>query len=299
MAGGNHGPTLTHDEIAKAGRAKSSQILRSRTAGRANNGHEHGADCLAETIEVEIIPRLMLAHRTDPDRNGGQSTGAEGRQLDNGVVDELTRRVLLSSESARQFVSNLVAHNVKLETIFLDLLAPCARRLGDLWKEDVCDFCQVTLGLGQLQAMLREYGSPCVGHAAPPEDGRRALLTAAPGEQHTFGISMVSEFLTRAGWDVSGSPALAEEDLLRLVRQESFALVGLSLSAERNLEHLHGCIDAIRKHSRDSATTVMVGGPFFVDHPELAEQVGADSTACDAEDATLQAEDLRRSRKSK
>ena len=39
------------------------------------------------------------------------------------------------------------------------------------------------------------------------EGGRRALLVSVPGEQHSFGVTMVAEFFRRAGWDAwTGAP---------------------------------------------------------------------------------------------
>ena len=298
MAGAKQQPAVPESEQARGNDEFESLYAERGIAEQRVNGRRQSEACLAETIEVEIIPRLMLAHRAGPNRSDGTAARTLRPELHEKDVEEFTRLILLSGDLARQYVADLVSHNVRPETIFLGLLAPCARRLGDLWKEDICDFCQVTLGLGHLHAMLRDYGYSYSYSAHPSGEGRRALLTAAPGEQHTFGISMVSEFLTRAGWDISGSPTLSQEDLVRLVRQESFALVGLSLSAERNLDNLESCIQAIHRNSMHDNFVVMVGGPYFVDHPEVAEQVGADSTAWDAEDAATRAEDLHRSRQS-
>ena len=296
MAGAKERRAVSATHRAKQSSGFETRVLKPGVAGRRLNGREQDGVSLAETIEVEIIPRIMLAHRAGPSRSGSTAARTPGPVLRKGDVEEFTRLILLSGDLARRFVADLVAHKVRLETIFLELLAPSARRLGDLWNEDICDFCQVTLGLGHLQAMLRENGHSCSGSTLPSGEGRRALLTTAPGEQHTFGVSMVSEFLIRSGWDVSGSPTLSRQELARRVRRESFALVGLSLGAERNLDNLESCIETIRRNSRHESTAVMVGGPFFVDHPEVARQVGADSIALDAEDAAIRAEDLHRSR---
>ncbi len=290
-------PQSTIERQRATGKGEFESLVRKRGVDVPHaNGLDRSDACLAETIEVEIIPRLMLAHRADRTGSDGADSRISRPSLLREDVEEFTRLILLSGDKAKRFVAELVSENVRSETIFLDLLAPCARRLGDLWKEDICDFCQVTLGLGHLHAMLREYGHAHSVPDFPSGEGRRALLTAAPGEQHTFGISMLSEFLTRAGWDIAGFSALSEEELARLVGQESFALVGLSLGAERNLDTVQSCIDAIRRHSRHDNCVVMVGGPYFLDHPEVADQLGADSTASDARDATARAEDLHRSR---
>ena len=44
--------------------------------------------------------------------------------------------------------------------------------------------------------------------------------------------------------------------------------------------------------SRNKAVSVMVGGPVFVENPEIARQVGADASAVDAPTAVLLAQVL-------
>ncbi len=118
---------------------------------------------------------------------------------------------------------------IAVETIYLELLAPVARHLGSLWEQDLCDFTEVTIGLGRLHQVLRELSpgfSQSVGHAG---NGRRILLLPSPGEQHTFGLVMVSEFFRHAGWDVAGGPWEAGADPVTMVKREWFDVVGFSL----------------------------------------------------------------------
>ena len=55
-----------------------------------------------------------------------------------------------------------------VETLYLDLLAPTARHLGDLWDADVCDFTEVTVGLGRLQQVLHELSPAFQSEIAQP-----------------------------------------------------------------------------------------------------------------------------------
>jgi methanogenic corrinoid protein MtbC1 len=245
---------------------------------------------LVRTIEGEIIPRLMLAHRDAP--AGGTATGGTVA-LGPGDVAELTRLVLAhGAEVARAFVAALRAQGAAVESIYLDLLAPAARRLGKMWEDDLCDFSEVTIGLYRLQQAahaLREVG-PEEDAAAP--GARRVLLIAVPGEHHTFGLSLVAEFFRRAGWSVCSEPLSTGQELLDLVRRESFSIVGLSVSRETRMNGLASIILGIRRMSCNRAVGVMVGGRVFSDRPELVAQVGADATAADARQAVAQAQTL-------
>jgi len=128
--------------------------------------------------------------------------------------------------------------------------------------------------------------------AVTDANGRRALLAPARGDQHTFGLAMASDFFRRAGWAVWDLPTASNGDLARLVRREWFAVVGFSVSCERWLDAARSAIRAIRGASSNGALSVMVGGPLFLNHPELAAGVGADATASDAQQAVLQAQGL-------
>lgn len=246
---------------------------------------------LVRTIEGEIIPRLVLAHAPVADDSG--ESAAEGRLPTSADVEAFTQLILTNDTVvATRHIDDLRANGMALETVFLHLLAPTARRLGDLWTADVCDFAQVTIGLGRLQQLLRELSHSFQPETAPWDIGRRALLTAIPGEQHTLGILIVSEFLRRAGWDVLGWPTATKVELVDAVHNEWFAVLGLSLGSEAKLDELASVIHAVREASQNGSIGVMVGGPVFVEHPEFVALVGADATAADGRLAALQAENL-------
>jgi MerR family transcriptional regulator, light-induced transcriptional regulator len=245
---------------------------------------------LVRTIEGEIIPRLMLAHRAAVPNVTVPSL--EGGQLGLDEVSELARLVLdRDAGVALDYVEGLIAQGVSLERLYLDLLAPTAQRLGELWEEDLCDFTDVTVGLCRLHQMLWELSPTFRSEAQHRDHGRRALLAPVPGEQHGFGLVMVGEFFRRAGWDVWSGPGSSKE-LVEMVRAEWFAVVGLSMSCGTRLDTLASAIRAIRRASLNPAIGVMVGGRVFATHPQLVALVGADATAGDASQAVERAEDM-------
>jgi len=246
---------------------------------------------LLQTIEGEIIPRLMLVHRVAEARLEPVSPGllrpcaADVQQLADLVLGSDTGRAL-------RFVESLMQRGVPLEAVYLELLAPTARRLGTMWEEDESDFMQVTIGLWRLQEVLHELGPAFLNESESVEPGRRIFLVPVPGDQHTFGAVIVAEFFRRAGWDVWDDPGASREEILRIVRTEWFEVVGLSVSCEQHIEGLSSVVRAIRRASRNPAIGIMVGGQPFVDNPERVALVGADATASDGRQATAQAQKL-------
>lgn len=246
---------------------------------------------LARTIEQEIIPRLMVAHRSTPARLVKPAGSAPTITRDD--IVGFARLVLSHDEDhAFEAVDGLRARGVGVETIYLQLLAPTARYLGDLWNDDLCTFTDVTVGLGRLQRVLREL-SPAFGRGIEhPTHGRRVLLLPSPGEQHTFGLVMVAEFFRRAGWDVAGGAWAVGADAAVLVSGEWFDVVGFSLGAEVHLKALGDSIAAVRHASCNRELAVLVGGPLFGDHPEYVESIGADAMTIDGREAPALAERL-------
>jgi len=246
---------------------------------------------VVDTIEAEIIPRLVLAHRAAPESHL-TLVHSECRPRPEDVT--ALARIALTGDAAAAVAAIEVhrAQGMALEVVFLELLAPAARHLGGLWDDDLVDFASVTLGLFRLQQVLREY-APAFRHDRDrPTDGRRVLLGPVPGEQHTFGVFMVAEFFRHAGWDVWDGPLASADALLQRVASDWFAVVGLSLSGETRLDVLATSIRGIRRVSQNRDVGVMVGGPMILARPELVALVGADATAVDARQACLQAEHL-------
>jgi len=246
---------------------------------------------LGRTIESEVIPRLMLVHSVSPE--WGVSPAQSAPELKAGNIEDFTQLILQNDYAmAAAYIEARRFEGAKLDQIFLDLMAPSAKLLGEYWDNDYCDFTQVTIGLSMLQQLLRKYSPAATVDGDANAPSRQALVMPAPGEQHTFGISMVEEFMRSGGWHVQHHPAQSADELVKLVHDNWYALIGLSLSHETLYHQLSECIGDIRRQSRNESIGVMVGGPFFLEHPELIQSVGADATAVNGPDAVVQARSL-------
>lgn len=244
---------------------------------------------LARTIERDIVPRLVLARRAEAE------AAAEPVPTSGEAEVEALADLVLANDLARAtaFVMAERARGVGIERLYLDLLAPTARRLGERWTADLCDFTAVTLGLWRLEQVLREFGPAFAGEPLRRDASRRALLTTVPGEQHGFGVLMVAEFFRRAGWEVETGPFQTMAELAAAARSEWFAIAGFSVAVDDRLDGVAAAIRAVRRASRNPSIGMMVGGRLFSEKPELVALVGADATAVDGRQAALQAEGLR------
>ena len=231
---------------------------------------------LATTIETDVIPRLLRAHPG--------VLGAEG--FEQGLVEDFVQMLRDGTQpEVDRCIHALVARGITLEVIFLHLLTPAARRLGQLWEADQCDFSTITICLGQLQRVLREW-SPAFGREVQhPPNGRRVLLAQHVQEQHSFGLSMVAEFFRRDGWEVLGGVGPAVPDAAAQVRRDWFDALGFSVGSQTRIDWLEEQVDAVRAHSKNPSLVIIVGGPLFHTDPSRAAPPGIDVVCRDGQSA--------------
>ena len=82
------------------------------------------------------------------------------------------------------------------------------------------------------------------------------------------------------------------DEIAHLVDRQWFAIAGFSLSSERFIDRLASLIRIVRRHSCNRDIGVLVGGPLFIEQPDLAERVGADAFAADGRAAAVAARTL-------
>lgn len=244
---------------------------------------------LARAIEDTVLPRLLLTRGTATPRTDLDAMyGAAPTPAD---VEALCALLVVDDHvAALALVEALRGRGVTLPRLYLDLLAPAARWLGEAWADDRAAFSTVTLGLMRLQHMVRDYDDTLTRDVRPQSRTRRVLLLNPPGEQHSFGRDMLAAFFRQAGWDVWDPAPRSTAEFATLMRRESFQVIGISAASEDRLEAVAACIRLARKSVRNRGAGVMVGGPIFNARPEFVALVGADATATDGEQATSQAE---------
>ncbi|UUL83078.1 cobalamin B12-binding domain-containing protein [Sphingomonas qomolangmaensis] len=234
---------------------------------------------LSTLIECEVIPRLMGARH----RSGGQAVPVEMPVISPAEVEAFTPLTLqVEADELLALVETMLARGVTAEALLLDLLAPAARTLGEYWKDDRCDFVDVTMGLWRLQEVVHELAARVPFAEGRANDVRRALFAVVPGDQHSFGPLVIEQVFSRAGWDTD---RLGESTAALLCERLSggwFDIAGLTGGSECHIGALPSVILAMRSVSRNPHLRVLVGGPAFLENPALVDDVGADGTAPDA-----------------
>jgi methanogenic corrinoid protein MtbC1 len=281
-------PDVGSPELGTPDLGASHERARPNTGGLQESADAQLVDrTLQRTIETELVPRLLMAHRVGSvprSFNSDQARRISDTEL-NAFIDEV---VGIEDAAAPAFVRRLLDEGVSVESIYLELLAPTARELGIRWEDDECSFVDVTVALGRLQRVLRDLSQYFQAEAeAAPDSAGHVLLTCLPGEQHTLGLILVAEFLMRDGFRVLVGAPWSEEDLLTQVRTEWFDVVGFSAGCDSRLSTLKREIARIRSASRNPNVRILVGGQVFSLEQELVKRVGADGWARDAKEAPV------------
>lgn len=269
--------------------------LTSRALTPQNTDASHGQDdckrSLTEVIETQIIPRLIQAHRValPESARSAQGPAISPKQLASFVALSKSSQV----NETTQFIDELLHQGVTTERIFLELITPAARQLGLMWEQDLCDFTEVTCGLVRMHEITHRLGFEYQNGPQYGSDVPRIMLASAPGSQHFLGMTIVSDFFRKAGWEVVIEISVSEIELVHAVSNEWFDVIGISCGTEAQLKTLTGLIRALKAASGNPAPAVLLGGPIFTVQQHDAKSLHADGICTDVSEAVALAAVLR------
>jgi methanogenic corrinoid protein MtbC1 len=192
-----------------------------------------------------------------------------------------------------EMVEALISDGVDLETIYINLLAPAARRMGELWENDERDFSDVTIGLCRLHELLRAHKLEDPSYETISNSNNASiLLTTACEDQHIFGVIMVAEFFRKAGWLVNMEPGTSLAEMERIIAKQHYDVLGLSLARDLSTEEISKEISSLRLASKNKDLKVIIGGGSIERNISIVREFGADSYSTDASKAPEAARSL-------
>lgn len=250
---------------------------RSRHNSASDRMPPQRSERLGEILSLGVIPRLLIAH------SKGTELPAQAHPL---IGPEDVERLLpLAIHEAAHVlleeVETIMRRGVSAEDVFVDLLAPVARRLGEGWEEDRLDFVQVSMALWRLQEVLRQIAANTT-RGSEGDRVRSALFSPMPGDGHGFGTAMVHECFTIAGWDAELLVDPTLQTLTSAIAERRYDLLGLTLSCDCPDDRVASLIRAVRSVSMNPNLCVMIGGRVPQERSQLAAICGADGTAASA-----------------
>jgi methanogenic corrinoid protein MtbC1 len=177
------------------------------------------------------------------------------------------------SARARRAVDAALADGAEIPDVYLEVLAPALVEIGHRWAVGELNVAEEHYATAVAQSVLDVLSARLL---RPPRDGRLAVVSGTPDEQHALGTRMVADFLEADGWEAlllgPGSPA---QDLVELVDLERPDLVALSTSTAGALP---GVIDVLGALAdlRPRPFIVVGGGFWTAETGAAAAEFGAD-----------------------
>jgi len=229
---------------------------------------------ISSVIETQIIPRLLQAHPSGAGRLA-QETHQTIRIPESAVVEFANLCLLNDAILANSFADQLVRDGLSHETVFMQLITPAARYLGVAWETDTADFVQVTNGLMRMHEITHRIGFEYQAGPRKPGPRNRIMLACAPGSQHILGLTIVSEFFNKEGWQTVVEISSSAEGLIHAAANEWFDVIGISVAIESQLDGLETLVAGIRNASQNAKVAILLGGPIFTLRHFDATEFGA------------------------
>ncbi|MGX9355957.1 cobalamin B12-binding domain-containing protein [Roseobacteraceae bacterium S113] len=193
------------------------------------------------------------------------------------VLDKLITQILTRGLFDAERVAAMMRAQRLTDMETVDAYIPnAARRLGQLWSEDIVGFAEVSIGTARLQALAHEIS----GKWTLDAEGsmfRSADLTIATlqGEDHTLGAVTLCTLLRRKGHNVDLRLGVTPKALLAELKSGRQDALMLSCSRPEGLASLARVIQDARNHL-EKTPVLAVGGVVLEHAADIKEQTGAD-----------------------
>jgi methanogenic corrinoid protein MtbC1 len=198
-------------------------------------------------------------------------------------LDALLRALVeRDSAAARRAIDAALEDSLSVDEIYTEVMQPALYEIGHRWALGDLNVAQEHYATTLAQSLLDVLSA---SRLRPRPDGRLAIVTATPDEQHSLGARMLADFLESDGWEVlllgAGPPA---RDLVELVDLERPDVVALSTSTAGVLPGLIELVGALAELR--PAPLIVAGGRFWTaETSAAAQEFGADLVIHDAREA--------------
>ena len=192
------------------------------------------------------------------------------------------------TRGAMRLIRAFVAQGISIEDVYIDILAECMRRVGELWHAgrisvDAEHYCTSVTQTAMSQMYDRIFDAERCG---------KTVLMACPGaELHEMGARMLADIFENGGWDsIYLGAAVPEDYLLASIRENRPDVVALSVTMPQFLIDCQHLVEAIR--AEFPRIVIGVGGGAFASTHEIWRRWPVDFHTKDAREALKRANEL-------
>lgn len=178
---------------------------------------------------------------------------------------ELEEALLRADTEAAERILSEAYKLHPMETVIMDVVSPCLRRIGDGWHIGRVSTAQEHFASTYLRGSLHGLLNLMGGSLGPT-----LVVSTLPGEQHEIGSLITALFLRRAGYTVHYlGPNTPLADLKSFAERTGAKAIVLSAAQPVSLESLpHQALSHL-------APLVVVGGRAAANDPRSVERLGA------------------------
>ncbi|WP_299031856.1 cobalamin B12-binding domain-containing protein [uncultured Sulfitobacter sp.] len=191
-------------------------------------------------------------------------------------LDEMQRAVSKSSpDTMDELLSRMRRAGIRDADIADFYIPVVARRLGEEWIADTLEFMQVTVGMSNLNSLLRSLdASWCTPERAPFGTMGEICIIAPAGVQHSFGASILAGQMRRAGYDVKLGMSLNLDQIVNFVSSPATMGVMLTASSFESLDFLRLVVKKVREGN--PWVPVLIGGNVLERDIDICDAIGTD-----------------------
>ena len=193
--------------------------------------------------------------------------------------ERLESRLLVGDASgAWGVVESSLAGGASVGDVYVEILAPALRSIGDRWEAGEIDIAIEHRASGIVSRLIGRLGSRCVRRGR----SRGSIVLGSPaGERHSLVVAMLADLLRLEGWDISdlGADTPRESFLLTAASLDDLVAVGVSVTHPQSLGSAAATCEMLR--DAQLGVPVLLGGQA-IESETHARSLGADGFAADA-----------------
>ncbi len=191
---------------------------------------------------------------------------------------------------ASRLILGAVEDGIDVKDIYLQVFQPVQYEIGRLWQTNQITVAEEHYFTAATQLIMAQL----YPHIFPTEKiGRRLVATCVGGELHEIGIRMVADFFEMEGWDTyylgANTPA---GSILHTIEERQADLLAISATMTFHVSVVAELINRVRAAESGQQLKILVGGYPFNISAGLWQQLDADGTARNAQDAVSLANQL-------
>ena len=191
-------------------------------------------------------------------------------------------------DNALKLSKQLINEGVPALDIFLKILSPAMKKLGDLFAERKKFIPHLVAGAEAMKVAV-DFLKPYLKEDKKSDDEKRVIFATVKGDVHDIGKNICVLMLENGGYNVTDLGKSVDTNIIvKTAKEMNASLVCLSALMTTTMVEMEPCIKKLKEILPD--VKVIVGGAVVTE--EYAKKIGADGYSEDASSIIMVADSL-------